>query len=105
MSAVRTVVPAGDLPTALSQNQARMHVAGLLGAPLGGVLYGITPWLPFGVDAVSFAVSWLLLGRLRTDLSPAPSSGPRRRPVHELAVGVRFVASRPLFRVLTTWSA
>ena len=25
--------------------------------------------------------------------------------MHELAAGVRFVASRPLFRVLTTWSA
>ena len=35
ISAVRTVVPTDDLPTALSQNQARLHVAGLLGAPLG----------------------------------------------------------------------
>jgi MFS family permease len=35
ISAVRTVVPADELPTALSQNQARLHVAGLLGAPLG----------------------------------------------------------------------
>ena len=35
-SAIRTVVPTEDLPTALSQNQAREHVAGLVGAPLGG---------------------------------------------------------------------
>ena len=39
ISAVRAVVPAEDLPTALSQNQARQHVASLLGAPLGGALY------------------------------------------------------------------
>ena len=36
MSAVRTVVPRDQLPTALSQNQARQHVAGLVGGPLGG---------------------------------------------------------------------
>lgn len=121
MSAVRAVVPADDLPTALSQNQARMHVAGLLSAPLGGVLYGLVRWLPFAADAVSFAVSWALLGRLRTDLSPAARGvapaeagsgagdpGRRRRPRrpgHELAAGLRFVASQPFFRVLIVWSA
>lgn len=36
-SAIRTVVSTEDLPTALSQNQARQHVASLLGGPLGGV--------------------------------------------------------------------
>lgn len=34
-SAVRTVVPTEHLSTALSQNQARQHVAELLGGPLG----------------------------------------------------------------------
>jgi MFS family permease len=105
ISAVRTVVPPEDLPTALSQNQARLHVASLVSAPLGGVLFAVTKWLPFAFDAVTFAVSWLLLGRIRTDLSPAPYDGPRRRPAHELAEGVRFVWSRPFFRVLTVWSA
>ena len=57
------------------------------------------------MDAVSYALSWLLLGRIRTDLSPAPYDGPRRRPAHELAESVRFVWSRPFFRVLTVWSA
>ena len=101
---MRTVVADEDLPTALSQNQARQHVAGLLGAPLGGVLYAVARWLPFAADAVSFAVSWVLLGRIRTDLS-APTTNAPRRPVHDLAEGVRFIASRPFFRVLTVWSA
>ncbi|WP_284535053.1 MFS transporter [Nocardioides sp. T2.26MG-1] len=105
ISAVRTVVPTEDLPTALSQNQARLHVAGLLGAPLGGVLYGVARWVPFAADAASFAVSWLLLGRIRADLAAPAYGGPRRRPVRELAEGVRFVASQPFFRVLTIWSA
>ena len=74
MSAVRTVVPRDQLPTALSQNQARQHVAGLVGGPLGGALYAVAQWLPFAFDAVTYAVSWVLLGRLRTDLSPTPRS-------------------------------
>lgn len=108
ISAVRTVVPAEELPTALSQNQARLHVASLVSAPLGGVLFATTKWLPFAFDAVTFAVSWVLLGRLRTDLSPAPTraeDGPRRRPLRELGEGVRFVWARPFFRVLMLWSA
>jgi MFS family permease len=105
MAAVRAIVPAEDLPTALSQNQARLHVAGLLSAPLGGALYAAARWAPFAADAVSFAVSWLLLGRLRTDLRPAPHEGPRRHPGRELAAGLRFVTTQPFFRVLLVWGA
>jgi predicted MFS family arabinose efflux permease len=104
MAAVRAVVPREDLPTALSQQQARQHVAALLGAPLGGALYGVTRWLPFAADAVTFAVSWLLLGRIRTDLRPPRTSAPRH-PRRELAAGIRFIADSPFFRVLTVWSA
>jgi len=102
LSAVRTVVPRDQLPTALSQNQARQHVAGLVGGPVGGVLYGVALFLPFAADAVTYAVSWLSLGRLRTDLSPVP--GPRRPPLADLAEGVRYVARHPLFRTLATWA-
>lgn len=105
MSAVRSVVPTDDLPTALSQNQARQHVAGLVGAPLGGVLYAVTRWLPFAADAVTFAVSWVLLGRLRADLSAPVSDRPRRRPRQDLAAGFAFIAGRPFFRVMMIWSA
>ena len=105
VSAVRSVVPRADLPTALSQNQARQHVAALVGGPLGGALYAVTRWLPFAVDAVTFAISWLLLGRIRADLSPITRSGPPRRPRQDIAEGLRFTWSRPFFRVLTCWGA
>ena len=104
-SAVRTVVPNEDLSTALSQVQARQHVAGLLGGPVGGVLYGVTRWLPFATDAVSFAVSWVLLGRIRTDLSPAPSDGVRDRARDEIREGLAFTMTRPFFRTLMIWAA
>ncbi len=105
MSAVRSVVPPEQLSTALSQSQARQHVGALLGGPLGGILYGVTRWLPFAFDAVSFAAYWLLAGRLRTDLSAPQHDGPRRRPRQDVAEGIRFVLSWPYFRALVVWSA
>lgn len=103
-SAVRTVVPTEDLPTALSQNQARQHVAALLGAPLGGLLYGVTRWLPFAADAVTYALSFVLLGRIRADLSAPEASGPRRRARQDIVEGLRYAWSRPFFRVLLIWA-
>ena len=105
ISAVRTVVPDEDLPTALSQNQARQHVASLLGGPIGGALYGVTRWLPFAADALSFAVSFVLLGRIRADLSAPSVDSPRKPPRQELLQGLRFIRTRPFFRVLMVWTA
>ena len=78
ISAIRSVVRPDELSTALSQSQARQHIATLVGGPLGGILYAVTRWLPFAFDAVSFAVYWLVLGRLRTDLSAPTRPGPPR---------------------------
>ncbi|MDH2413298.1 MFS transporter [Nocardioides sp. CER19] len=102
MSAIATVVEADDMPTAMSQQQARQHVAGLLGAPLGGLLFGLSRWVPFLFDAVSYAVAWVSLGRIRTDLTPAP--GPAPRPLRDLSEGGRFTWSQPYLRVLLMWS-
>ena len=107
MSAVRTVVPDEQLPTALSQQQARQHVASLAGGPLGGALYAVARWVPFLFDALTFAVSWVMLGRIRSDLSPAPradnAGGERRRARDDVAEGFRFQWSRPFFRTIMVW--
>ena len=102
-SAIRSVVSTEDLPTALSQNQARQHVAGLLGGPLGGALYAVTRWLPFAVDAITFAIACVTVSRVRTDLS-----APHRRvePLRsQLREGFGFVWARPFFRTLLAWAA
>jgi MFS family permease len=99
MSAIRTVVATEDLPTALSQNQARQHVASLLGAPLGGLLYAFARWVPFAANAVSFAVSCFTVSRIRTDLSAKPTTRPRGRIRADIAEGIRYVMARPFFRV------
>jgi MFS family permease len=105
-SALRTVVPDEQLPAALSQNQARQHVAALVGGPVGGALFSVTRWLPFAVDAVTFAVAWVMLGRIRADLAPGSAEPEARaRTRDDLVGGFRFVVRRPLFRVLMIWSA
>lgn len=104
ISAVRTVVPTEQLPAALSRNEARTDVASLAGGPLGGALYTITRWLTFLVDAVSHLISWVILGRLRTDLAPAARTQ-RRRPRQDIVEGLRFTLRKPFLGELLIWSA
>ncbi|GAA1879816.1 MFS transporter [Lapillicoccus jejuensis] len=103
ISALRAVVPPHLLPTAIGQQVGRQRVADLVGAPLGGLLLGLARWAPYVLDAVAYAVAWVTLGRLQTDLSP---SATRRRGTAraDIAEGLRFVWSRPLFRTLMVWS-
>ena len=105
ISAIRSVVRPEELSTALSQSQARQHIATLVGGPLGGILYAVTRWLPFAFDAVSFAVYWLMLGRLRTDLSAPRREGPPRKPHHDVAEGIRFILRWPYFRATASYGA
>lgn len=124
-SAVRSVVATAELPTALAQQQARQHVASLVGGPVGGALYAAVRWLPFVANAASYLLCWLLLGRIRADLSPAEPTEPTGEAAvvegvgagqaaeqaaglasvrREIASGLRFTWSRPFFRVLLIWS-
>ncbi|MEV4999879.1 MFS transporter [Nocardioides sp. LML1-1-1.1] len=102
-SAIRSVVTQDELPTALSQQQARQHVATLTGGPLGGLLFGLARWAPFAADMVTYAVGWLLLGRVRADLSPTPTA-PAAHPLADIGAGLRFLWGRPFLRVLLVWS-
>jgi MFS family permease len=104
MAAIRTVVPAEDLPTAFSQNQARQHIASLLGGPLGGAVYAVRAWAPFVVDAVSYTVSVLTLRRIRTDLRPRPREGAPTRPLEQVKEGYRFILGQPFFRTMMVWA-
>lgn len=107
IAALRRVVDDDELPVALSQNQARSHVASLLGGPLGGVLYSVTRWMPFAVDAVTYAVVWFTTGQIRTSLAPATTTHPRNVGDwwSDLKAGLGFVASQTFFRVLLFWAA
>jgi predicted MFS family arabinose efflux permease len=104
LSAVQAVVPREDLPRALSLNQGRQHVAALVGAPLGGLLYGFARSLPFAADAASYLLCWILLGRLRADLSPPDTPRPRDSVLAGLREGVAYVGRHRLFRIMAGWA-
>lgn len=104
MAAIRTVVATEDLPTAFSQNQARQHIASLIGGPLGGLLYAVRAWLPFATDAASYLVSCLTLSRIRTDLRPHPRDGAPTRPLQQVKEGYRFIWHQPFFRTLLVFA-
>jgi predicted MFS family arabinose efflux permease len=105
IAAVRTAVPESDLPAALSQNQARTHVANLAGAPVGGALYGLARWAPFAVDAITYAISCLAISRIRTPL-PAPGRPAARTRLREdVREGIAYVWRWPFMRVLLSNAA
>lgn len=66
VGAVRSVVPAQQLPDAFAAEQARFSVVTLAGPPLGGALFGLGRSLPFLADAVSYVFSIGSLAWMRT---------------------------------------
>jgi MFS family permease len=98
IAVVRSVVPAGRLTTANGWLYAAEDGAQDLAAPpLGAALFAVSAWLPFAVDAGSFALSTLLLLSLRGSFK-ADHPGPRASVRTELREGFRFSFGHPFFR-------
>ncbi|HXA63277.1 MAG TPA: MFS transporter [Streptosporangiaceae bacterium] len=61
ITAVRHVVPAEMLKTAMARNEARHHIALLFGRPLGGLLFALGRSFPYAVDALTSLLSVIAL--------------------------------------------
>jgi MFS family permease len=74
----------------------------LAGPPVGGVLFSLTAWVPFAVDAVSFAAGSALVASIRGHFGPAPeelgSDGRRTTLRSEIAEGLRWLAAHRVLR-------
>ncbi|MBB5084048.1 MFS transporter [Nonomuraea endophytica] len=70
-TAIRGVVPSGQLHSAYAQEEARTHAAGLLGPPLGGLLYGLGRAVPFVVDTLTFLAATLFYAFAKVPRRPA----------------------------------
>ena len=95
--ALRSVVPAPQLPAAVGAQQARAATVQLVGPPLGGALFGLGRAVPFLADAGSYAFSIVSLLAMRTPFQEQreADTSPLRS---QLAEGVRFLWGRPFLR-------
>lgn len=96
--AFRAVVPQPQLPTAYAAAQGRDAVAGMLGGPLGGVLYGIGHVVPMLGAVVGEAATALCALFVREPLNGDVEEARATRPMVALRQGLRFVWAVPLFR-------
>ncbi|HET7572072.1 MAG TPA: MFS transporter [Gaiellaceae bacterium] len=99
-AALPAVVPKEQLPQAIAQNQARMQGAGLVGSPLGGALYGLSRLLPFAVDAVSYAVSFVSLLFVRPAFQGERARGERNLRA-EVSEGLVWLWRQRFLRTVT----
>jgi hypothetical protein len=69
------IVPDGQLEEAWAATEARTSGAGLAGPALGGILFGLGWAVPFLTDAVSYAVSFGTVSRIRGRFRPENAAG------------------------------
>lgn len=90
-SMVPALVPPALLPRAMAVNGSAMQAAMIMGPALGGLLYIAGPGVVYGVAAVLYLVSTVMVSQLRYEQSP-----PKREPatLKTLFAGVHFIRER-----------
>ena len=102
LAAVPAIV--GTSTDRLHRANARLENAnivanGLVGPPLGGGLFTITPSLPILFDAVSFLASTICLRSIRTR-GARSTTRIRSTLRHEISEGLRWLWAQPVLRML-----
>ncbi|HSW03195.1 MFS transporter [Aquabacterium sp.] len=97
-AALPRVVAHAQLPQAAAQNQVGFAGAAIAGPALGTWLFGsLGRGLPFALNAIGFAVSALLIWRLRTPFDPAPARSALNMRA-DIAEGLRWLWRERLVR-------
>jgi MFS family permease len=82
------LVPRSILPNAIALSSAAWQTGAIAGPALGGILYDVTPHLPYGLSAILFAFSVICLFTIppiaRTPLKPGT-------PFSQMADGLAYV--------------
>lgn len=97
VGALRSVVPANQIPAAAGAQTGRRAAVQLAGPPLGGVLFGLARTLPFVVDCASYTCSTASLLAMRTpfeEIREPDNSSLRSR----VAEGFTFLWRHPFLR-------
>lgn len=99
-AAIRNLVPAPQLPTALARNEARTAIVDLGGSPLGGLLFGLSRVVPFAADAISYLISFGAIAVIRRPMQTDRADRPRQSIRADIVEGVRHVLSSPFLRAV-----
>lgn len=95
---LRQVVPdERQLADAIAANEGRAYGTSLAGDPLGGLLFGIRPTLPFFFDAISYLASFVTVSAIRTPL-PAPPQREARHLWREIREGLALAWNNHFLR-------
>ena len=96
-ASVPRIVPRDQLTAAAALTSLSVNTSFLLGSGLGGVLAaGPGPWIVYTADAVSFTVSFVLLGRLPSlPARAADHDGERPAGLRSVLAGLRYARRRP----------
>jgi len=90
VAAIRVVVPPEQHSAALSQNEARLRAATLLGNPIGGFLFDAGRTVPFLADALTYVASLVTLLLIRAPFEETRAEE-RRNVVAEIQEGIRWL--------------
>jgi predicted MFS family arabinose efflux permease len=88
---IMAMVGPRDAAPAVVRTETRTHLAVLAGRPLGGLLFEVTPVLPFLADTLSFVVSVFTLFRLRKERALVSDPGRGPYSAREVFAGFRWV--------------
>jgi predicted MFS family arabinose efflux permease len=99
-------VPESDLAAANTLRNTVDNVAIVAGPAIGGLLLLVGPvWLAFGVNALSFVWSALVVSRMRVRSRPVDvTEGGTAGPLHQMSVGFRAIASSTTATMLVAYS-
>ena len=82
------LVPREILPNAIALSSTAWQAGAIVGPALGGILYDVTPHLPYGLSAVLFAFSAICLFTIRPLPRTALKPG---SPLRQMADGLSYV--------------
>lgn len=97
--ALKVVVPPADYPRAAAVVEGRGAAADLGGAPLGGLLVGLSTYVPFFFNAMTFVASLVSLLMVRADLGK-PTVPDVRTFLNRVTDGYRYIWRRTAYRSL-----
>jgi len=104
VAALPRVVPRAQLPEATAFNEAGFGAAGIVGPPLGTILYqAFGRAFPFVLDALSYVFSLFALAFIKTPFrtqATAQAAATKRDLGAEILEGLRWLWGRPLIRFM-----